>query len=169
MLFGDYNPAGRLPLTFYASDAQLRPITEYDLTKGRTYMYLREKPLYPFGYGLSYTSFKYGSLKLSKAVATTHEQITASVDVANTGNRDGEEVVQCYVHARKASVPMPIKQLWAFQRVSIPKGHTRTVALHIDTKNFGHWDKARQALSWNPERLTSSWAVLPTTSANPER
>ena len=153
VLFGDYNPAGRLPLTFYASDTQLRPIIEYDLTKGRTYMYLRQKPLYPFGYGLSYTSFKYGNLKLSKAVATAHDQITASVDVANTGNRDGEEVVQCYVHARKSSVPMPIKQLWAFQRVSIPKGRARTVALHIDTKNLGHWDKARQRFVVEPGKF----------------
>ena len=153
VLFGDYNPAGRLPLTFYAYDAQLRPMTEYDLTKGRTYMYLRQKPLYAFGYGLSYTSFQYSHLKLSKAVATTHDQVTVSVNVANAGSRDGEEVVQCYVHARKASVPMPIKQLWAFQRVRILKGHTGTVALHLDTKNLGHWDKTRQRFIVEPGKF----------------
>ena len=130
-------------------------MTEYDLTKGRTYTYLRESRSTPSDTDRATQVSSTASLKLFKAVATPHDQITASVDVANRRPRDGEEVVQCYVHTRKASEPMPIKQLWAFQRVSIPKGHTRTVALHIDTKNFGHWDKAHQALSWNPERLTS--------------
>ncbi len=142
VLFGDYNPSGRLPLTFYASDAQLRPITEYDLTKGRTYMYFRDKPLYVFGHGLSYTQFQYGPVQLSKPTATTDDQVTATVDVTNTGSRDGDEVVQCYVHAQTASVPMPIRQLWAFQRVAIPKGQTKTVTLPLETKNFGHWSQA---------------------------
>jgi len=144
VLFGDYNPAGRLPLTFYASDAQLRPMAEYDVTKGRTYLYLPDKPLYPFGYGLSYTSFTYANLKLSKPDATANDKVTVSVDVTNSGPRDGEEVVQCYVHARQSSVPMPIKQLWAFQRVALTKGQTKTVSLELETKNFGHWDKATQ-------------------------
>jgi len=67
-----------------------------------------------------------------------------SVDVTNSGPRDGEEVVQCYVHARQSSVPMPIKQLWAFQRVALTKGQTKSVSLELETKNFGHWDKATQ-------------------------
>jgi beta-glucosidase len=150
ILFGDANPSGRLPLTFYADDSQLRPMDEYELTKGRTYMYLRDKPLYPFGYGLSYTTFKYANLKVSPNLGSAHDQITAAVDVTNTGTRDGDEVVQCYVHAQKASVPMPIKQLWAFQRVSLQAGQTKTVSLSLDSKNFGHWDKASQRFIVEP-------------------
>ena len=150
ILFGDVNPSGRLPLTFYANDSQLRPMNEYDLTRGRTYMYLREKPSYPFGYGLSYTSFRYANLKLSKTTVSTNDIVTVSVDVTNTGKRTGDEVVQCYVHARQASVPMPIKQLWAFQRLSLAAGQTQTVSLIVDTKNFSYWDQARQQFIVEP-------------------
>ncbi len=150
ILFGDANPSGRLPLTFYADDYQLRPMDEYDLTKGRTYMYLQDKPLYPFGHGLSYTTFKYANLKLVLDLNSAHGQITASVEVTNTGTRDGNEVVQCYVHVQHASVPMPIKQLWAFKRVSLRASQTRTVSLPLDPKNFGHWDKASQQFIVEP-------------------
>lgn len=150
VLFGDYNPAGRLPLTFYADDSQLRPMNEYDITKGRTYMYPKEKPAYAFGHGLSYTTFKYSALKLSKTTASTQDHVTVSVDVTNTGACNGDEVVQCYVHALKPSVPMPQKQLWGFERVSIPKGETKTVTLDLDTTNFGHWDKEKQSFVVEP-------------------
>jgi len=149
-LFGDVNPSGRLPLTFYAGDSQLRPLDEYDITKGRTYMYFQGKPLYAFGHGLSYTSFRYGNLKLSSNSASADDHITATLDVTNTGSRDGDEIVQGYVHAQRASVPMPTKQLWAFQRVSIPAGQTKSVSLSLDTKNFGHWDKDRQRFIVEP-------------------
>ena len=144
ILFGDVNPAGRLPLTFYAEDSQLRPIDEYDLTKGRTYMYLEAKPAFPFGHGLSYTRFNYSNLKLSENPATIGSKVVATVDVTNAGDRDGDEVVQGYVTAPKSRVPMPKLQLWSFQRVAIPKGETKTVTLTFDTANFGHWDKTRQ-------------------------
>jgi len=153
VLFGDVNPSGRLPLTFYSSDEQLRPMSEYDITKGRTYMYLPQKPLYPFGYGLSYTSFQYSELKLSKATASLKEHVTVSVNVTNTGACDGDEIVQCYVHALQSSVPMPIKQLWGFQRVTVPKGTTRTVTLDLDTQNFGHWDEKRQSFVVEPGKF----------------
>ena len=144
ILFGDVNPSGRLPLTFYASDAQLRPLDEYDLTRGRTYMYLREKPEYPFGYGLSYTSFSYANPRLSRAAVQVGDKLECSVEVTNSGARDGEEVVQFYVHSPASKVPMPIRQLWGFQRVFIPKGKTRTVTIPLDSSNFGYWDKASQ-------------------------
>jgi beta-glucosidase len=150
VLFGDYDPSGRLPLTFYASDSQLRPMTEYDLTKGRTYMYLAQAPAYAFGYGLSYTSFKYSRLKLSKKAVGNADQFAVSVDVMNTGDYDGDEVVQGYVHAETAPVVMPTKQLWAFQRVSIPKGKTVRVTLTMATKNFGYWDTDRHAFRVDP-------------------
>ncbi len=150
ILFGDTNPSGRLPLTFYADDSQLRPMEEYDLTKGRTYMYLADKPEYAFGHGLTYTTFKYGNLKLSNSSATIGEKITATVDVTNTGGRDGAEVVQGYVTPHHSSVPMPKRQLWAFERVNIPHGETRSVSLVFDTANFGHWDKTSQAFVVEP-------------------
>jgi beta-glucosidase len=143
VLFGDYNPSGRLPLTFYADDSQLPPMTDYDLTKGRTYMYLRDKPTYAFGYGLSYTTFTYANLKLSADSAKVGAHFTATVDVSNTGDRDGDEVVQGYVTAPKGPVPMPIRQLWAFQRVHIPQGQTKRVTLSFDSSNFGRWDKSK--------------------------
>ena len=118
---------------------------EYDLTKGRTYMYLQDKPEYAFGHGLSYTSFQYKNLMLSKSSAAIGDKITATVDITNTGNRDGAEVVQGYIMARRSSVPMPKRQLWAFERVNIPHGETRSVTLVFDTANFGHWDEASQA------------------------
>lgn len=150
LLFGDVNPSGKLPLTFYASDDQLRPMNEYDITQGRTYMYLKEKPAYAFGHGLSYTTFRYSNFKLSKAEAHPGDPITLSVDVTNTGDRDGDEVVQAYVHASQSSVPMPISQLWGFQRVAISKGETKTVNLTLDTKNFGHWDQKSQSFIVEP-------------------
>ncbi len=150
VLFGDANPSGRLPLTFYAGESQLRPMEEYDITKGRTYMYLQDKPLYAFGHGLGFTSFKYTDLKLSAGSAAAGDHVVATVKVTNTGARDGDEIVQGYVHAEKASVPMPIKQLWAFQRVSLPAGQSKTVSLDLDTKNFGHWDKDRQKFVVEP-------------------
>lgn len=150
ILFGDVNPSGRLPLTFYASDAQLRPMDEYDLTKGRTYMYLREKPEYPFGHGLSYTTFAYSKVRLSSQNIKPGEKVEVTLDVANTGSRDGDEVVQCYVHAPEAGVPMPIRQLWGFQRVTVPKGETKSVSITLDSSNFGHWDTPSQTFKIAP-------------------
>jgi len=150
ILFGDANPSGRLPLTFYADDTQLRPMDEYDITKGHTYLYLNSKPAYAFGFGLSYTTFKYANLKLSRTSTVIGEKIIATLDVTNTGDRDGDEVVQGYVTALRSSVAMPKRQLWAFQRVAIPHGQTRLVTLAFDTANFGHWDKAQQRFVVEP-------------------
>jgi len=144
------NPSGRLPLTFYADDAQLRPKNEYDITKGRTYMYLNGKPAYPFGHGLSYTTFAYANPKLSKTTLQAGEKVTVSVDVSNTGSRDGDEVVQCYVHAPNGGVPMAIRQLWGFQRVTVPKGGAKSVSITLDSSNFGHWDTASKTFKITP-------------------
>lgn len=154
ILFGDANPAGRLPLTFYADDTQLRPMNEYDMTKGRAYLYLDAKPQFPFGHGLSYTTFCYGNLRVSGAAVTVGDNVVVTVDVTNNGPRDGDEVVQGYVVAPPSSVPMPKRQLWAFQRVSIPRGATKTVALTFDTAHFGHWDKARQEFVVEPGKFS---------------
>ena len=138
-LFGDYNPAGRLPITFYASLLQLPPLEDYEINVGRTYMYLPGAPLYPFGHGLSYTRFEYRNLRLDRQTAG----ITATVDVTNTGDRDGDEVVQLYVRADVPGVLMPAQQLRAFQRIPIPAGATRTVSLPVKTADLAYWDESR--------------------------
>ena len=138
-LFGDYNPAGRLPVTFYASLLQLPPLDDYEINVGRTYMYLPDAPLYPFGYGLSYTHFEYRNLRLDQQAAG----ITATVEVTNTGDRAGDEVVQLYVRAEVPGVLMPAQQLRAFKRVPIPAGATRTVSLPVKTTDLAYWDENR--------------------------
>jgi beta-glucosidase len=145
VLFGDYNPAGRMPVTFYASDKQLRPFDEYDITKGRTYMYLAEKPLYAFGYGLSYSSFKYENLMIPNAPVTRADTVNVSVDVENTSKRDGDEVVQLYSHQVHAGIPVPIKQLRAFQRIHLKAGEKQTVHLTVNVKDLAYWDLRTRA------------------------
>jgi beta-glucosidase len=143
VLFGDYNPAGRLPLTFYADLAQLPPLDSYEINLGRTYQYLRDPPLYPFGHGLSYTRFEYRNLRLDRATVATNGTVTVTVDVANTGTRDGDEVVQLYVSDVAASVPMPLQQLRGFRRVHIERSQTQPVSFPVAVAELGFWDEAR--------------------------
>jgi len=126
VLFGDYNPAGRLPVTFYKSAEQLPPFDDYNM-EGKTYRYFRDEPLYPFGYGLSYTSFAYDNLALSSKKVEPGENVQISVDVRNTGDREGDEVVQLYVNDVEASVPVPIRRLEGFERINLLPGEKKTV------------------------------------------
>ena len=141
VLFGDVNPAGRLPHTVYSSEAQVPPQDEYDITKGFTYMYLNGEPLFSFGHGLSYTTFKYRNLKLSADTIKTDGQLKISVDVKNTGKRAGDEVVQLYVHQVKSSVKRPVKELRGFQRISLQPGETKTVSLPLAAGELAFWDE----------------------------
>jgi len=134
VLFGDYNPAGRLPVTFYKSANDLPAFTDYNM-EGRTYRYFRGEPLYPFGYGLSYTTFKYSNLKVSPTVATS-DIVNVSVDVENSGSRDGEEVVQLYVKLEDAAVPVPIHALQGFKRIALKAGEIKTVSFELKPKQF---------------------------------
>ena len=129
-LFGDYNPAGRLPVTFVRSLDQLPPFENYNMA-GRTYRFSTEDPLYPFGYGLSYTRFAYDSLTPSRSVIGPNEDVTVTVDVTNAGPREGDEVVQLYVRDVEASVPVPRLQLAGFRRVSLAPGETQTVTFSL--------------------------------------
>ncbi|MEW6201046.1 MAG: glycoside hydrolase family 3 C-terminal domain-containing protein [bacterium] len=140
VLFGDYNPGGRLPMTFYKSVVDLPPFDDYEVSKGRTYMYFTKQPLYPFGYGLSYTTFQYSNLAIDKKKAKESDTITISVDVKNTGSRDGDEVVQLYVRDVESSVKQPLKQLKGFKRVHIKKGETKTVEIPLAVKDLNFWD-----------------------------
>jgi beta-glucosidase len=145
VLFGDYNPAGRLVQTWPKSLDQLPPMLDYDIRKGRTYMYFKGEPLYPFGYGLSYTTFKYSSLKTTAPSLPKDGSITVSVDVENTGNRAGEEVVQLYVKHLNSAVERPIRELRGFKRVALQPGERKTVELVLLAKSLAYWDETKRA------------------------
>jgi beta-glucosidase len=135
VLFGDYNPAGRLPVTVYRSTEELPTFEDYDM-QGRTYRYYRGDPLYPFGYGLSYTSFAYANLTLSREVLSPRETLSVQVEVTNTGERSGDEVVQLYVSDLESSYPAPIRQLHAFTRVHLTPGETQQVSFDLDPRQL---------------------------------
>ncbi|HKJ42401.1 MAG TPA: glycoside hydrolase family 3 C-terminal domain-containing protein [Sunxiuqinia sp.] len=142
VLFGDYNPAGRLPVTYYKSVHQLPPFEDYDM-KGRTYRYFHQMPLFPFGYGLSYSTFKYDHLQLPEKV-NMNESVKVSVDVTNTGKMDGDEVVQLYLTDEKASTPRPIRQMEGFQRIHLKKGETKTVRFSLKPRQLSMINKKDQ-------------------------
>jgi beta-glucosidase len=130
VLFGDFNPAGRLPVTFYRSAGQLPPFEDYDM-QGRTYRYFNGDPLYPFGFGLSYTRFSYGNLRFSADKIKAGASVRVSADVQNTGGLAGDEVAQLYVTAGSASVPVPIRSLTGFKRVSLRPGQRETISFNL--------------------------------------
>lgn len=134
VLFGDYNPAGRLPVTYYKSIDQIPAFENYDMI-GRTYRFFTQEPLYPFGYGLSYTNFTYSNLVLpEKAVAG--ETINVKVTVTNTGKLPGDEVVQLYLNDEKATTPRPIRQLEGFVRISLNAGESKDVEMTLEPRQF---------------------------------
>jgi beta-glucosidase len=137
VLFGDYNPGGRLPITYYNSLDELPAFDDYDMTKGRTYQYFTGKPLYPFGYGLSYTTFEYKNLKLTD----NEDTVQVSFEVKNTGSMTGDEVSQVYVKLPDTGVVMPIKELKGFQRNTIRKGETKKVEIAIRKDLLRYWDE----------------------------
>ncbi len=130
VLFGDYNPAGRLPVTFYNSADDLPPFTDYSM-QGRTYRYFKGEALFPFGFGLSYTKFKYDSLKLSANRIPAGESLTVEADVTNVANRAGDEVAQLYVTHKGASVPVPIRSLSGFKRVTLKPGEKKHLSFTL--------------------------------------
>jgi len=136
VLFGDYNPAGRLPVTFYKSADQLPPFTDYGM-KGKTYRFFDGEPLFPFGYGLSYTTFAYRNLTLPKQ-AGAGDEVKVAVEVENTGTMAGEEVVQVYVKSVRPSQPAPLRSLEGFQRVALRPKERRTVQFTLLPRQFSH-------------------------------
>ena len=138
MLFGDYTPGGRLPVTFYRNMSQLPDFEDYNMT-GRTYRYMTQQPLFPFGYGLSYTTFDYGKLSLGKEQIKQGEPLKLAVSVTNSGQRDGEEVVQVYLK-KQDDAEGPGKTLRAFKRVYIPAGKSVNVEFDLKDKELEWWD-----------------------------
>lgn len=136
VLFGNYNPAGRLPVTFYSSTDELADFTDYNMRagKGFTYRYYQGEALYPFGHGLSYTNFKYSNLKIDKTKICDSDEFTVSVKIANTGKMDGDEVVQLYVKDVKSDIWMSIKQLRKFERITVKKGQEETIEFKLNAK-----------------------------------
>ncbi len=137
VLFGDYNPAGRLPLTFYKSMEQLPAFNDYDISKGRTYKYFKEEPLYPFGYGLSYTTYEYSALDVQKAA----EGVKVNFKIRNTGKRAGDEVAQVYVRLKDYESEAPIKELKGFKRVSLKAGETQDVSILLPKEQLRYWSE----------------------------
>lgn len=134
-LFGDYNPAGRLPITFYRATSDLPDFNDYDVTNGRTYMYDTHEPLYPFGHGLSYTDFAYNNL----TIRGDENTLWVDFEVTNVGDRDGDEVPQVYVRYPSLPRPTPIKQLRGFERISLAAGAHQSVSIPIPLDELRLW------------------------------
>ena len=141
VLFGDYNPGGRLNQTWPRSLDQLPPMMDYDIRHGHTYMYFKGEPLYPFGYGLSYTTFRYSNLRLNAPRLAANGSLTVSVDVKNTGTRAGDEVVQLYAQHMQSKVERPRKELRGFERVPLRPIETRTVEIQVKGDSLGWWNQ----------------------------
>ncbi len=158
VLFGDYSPAGRLTQTWPTGDAQLLPIMDYNLLHGRTYLYSKDKPLYAFGYGLSYTSFEYEALTVSALKVTAERSVEVTVKVKNTGQRAGDEVLQLYVqhlgpNGGGSAVSRPQLELKGFERVRVEAGAEREVTLYLKPRDLAWWDAASHVWRVEKEQL----------------
>jgi beta-glucosidase len=143
VLFGDANPSGRLPVTFYKADEKLPAFDDYSM-RGRTYRYFEGKPLYPFGHGLSYTRFQYGELRIDRDRVGTNQPVRVTAQVKNAGSRAGDEVVQLYLRPTDAKQPRALKDLRGIARVSLQPGETRTVSFTFTpAEALRHYDEAR--------------------------
>jgi beta-glucosidase len=140
VLFGNYNPAGRLSTTWYKSTNDLPDMHDYDIKNNRTYMYFNDTPLYPFGHGLSYSNFEYSDLKLSSEKLLTNDSISISTSITNTGDMDGDEVVQLYVHTNSLGEIRPNKQLKGFKRINLAQGETKTVSFTLKHEDLQFYD-----------------------------
>jgi beta-glucosidase len=150
VLFGDYSPAGRLTQTWPTGDAQLKPILDYNLLDGETYLYSKEKPLYAFGYGLSYTTFEYRSVGANSARLEPDGSVQVHIKVKNTGKRPSDEVVQMYVQHLGSSVTRPQLELKGFKRLRIEAGREQDVTMELKARDLAYWDATAHA--WRVEK-----------------
>ena len=153
VLFGDYNPGGRLAATWVKSLNDLPPMMDYDIRKGRTYLYFKGQPLYPFGFGLSYTTFEYANLRTSADSVKATGEITVSVEIRNTGKRAGDEVAQMYVKHLDSGVERPVKELRGFERIRLQPGETKTVRMPLKGGELTYWDTATQSFVVEPGKI----------------
>ncbi|MGA7123936.1 MAG: glycoside hydrolase family 3 C-terminal domain-containing protein [Polyangiaceae bacterium] len=147
VLFGDYNPAGRLVQTWPRSIDQLPTMMNYDVRQGRTYMYFKDSPLYPFGHGLSYTTFAYRRMRIDVASIGPEEGTAVRVEVTNTGGLAGDEVIQMYVKHLESRVPRPWLALCGFRRVRFERGETKTVSMELRARDLAYWDTGRECFA----------------------
>ncbi|MCH5346702.1 MAG: glycoside hydrolase family 3 C-terminal domain-containing protein, partial [Muribaculaceae bacterium] len=152
VLFGRYNPSGRLPVTFYRDDSQLPDFQDYSMA-GRTYRYMTEAPLYPFGHGLSYTTFEYSDPKIITSEGIDEDFITLSMKITNTGDRAGDDVPQIYVRRNDDQTGL-VKTLAGFMRVSVPAGDTQIVTIDLSPDAFKTWDNRSQSFKKQPGEFT---------------
>lgn len=150
VLFGNYNPSGKLPLTYYESLDKVPAMDKYEISDGRTYMYYKGQPLYEFGYGLSYTTFKYSNLQIKKIQQNKKDIFLIELEVENTGKRDGEEVVQFYTSYPKANHPVPAKQLKGFKKVFVLKGKKVNISFSLAKEDISFWSE--DSKSWQTEK-----------------
>lgn len=153
VLFGNYNPAGRLPVTFYSSTNELPDFEDYNMRAGNgfTYKYFNGSTLYPFGHGISYTKFKYSDLTINKKKLNNSDEVFVSVNIKNVGELDGEEVVQLYVKDLESTILMPHKQLKGFERISLKKGEKKTVKFKLNvSKDLCYYDSVKQIYTVEP-------------------
>jgi beta-glucosidase len=153
VLLGKVSPAGRLVQTWITSIDQLPPILDYNIRNGRTYMYNKNAPLFPFGYGLSYTNFKYSGLKTDKKTLSGNEIVNVTFSIQNTGNYDSDEVAQLYVGFPGSKVERPVKALKGFTRVFIRKGETKKVTIPLKGSDLTYWDASNKKWTIEPGKV----------------
>jgi beta-glucosidase len=152
VLFGDYDPAGRLPVTFYRDTKDLPPFDDYRMA-GRTYRFFEGKPLYPFGHGLSYTTFEYSDLATGAATLPSDGTLAVSVRVRNTGKLAGDEVVQLYVAHVGSKVPRPRRDLRGYRRVHLEPGESRQVELAVPARSLAYWNERKNGWEIEADRV----------------
>lgn len=153
VLFGKVDPAGRTTQTWVRSIADLPPMMDYNIRDGRTYMYFKGKPLYPFGYGLSYTRFSYSGMKTNERIAHPGDIVKISFKIKNTGQYDGDEVAQLYVSFPDSKVKRPIEQLKGFRRIFIKRGETKSVTIPLKVSDLAYWNTKKHAFTVEPGKV----------------
>lgn len=153
VLFGKVDPAGRTTQTWVRSIADLPPMMDYNIRDGRTYMYFKGKPLYPFGYGLSYTQFSYSDLRTNECVVHPGDTLMISFKIENIGHYDGDEVPQLYVSFPDSKVNRPIEQLKGFRRIFIKAGETKNITLPLKASDLAYWNTKKHAFTIEPGRV----------------
>ena len=149
VLFGEYNPAGRLPLTYYETVDNLPDMERYEISEGRTYMYYQGAALWDFGHGLSYSSFDYSNIEFSTSAIKGDEEININATIMNDSKLDGDEVVQLYVNYPGSKMNRPLKQLRGFQRLTIKAGKSKEVSFILKKDDLKYWSTAKQ--NWDVE------------------
>jgi beta-glucosidase len=162
-IFGDINPGGRLIQTWPRTIDQLPPMMDYNIRNGRTYMYFKGEPLYPFGYGLSYTTFAYSNLKVTDEIIKKQDKIIVSASIKNTGKCAGDEVAQLYIQHLDSKIKRPIKELKGFTRITLKPGETRMVHFELKIDDLKYWNTSKQNWTLEKDKIK---IMVGTSSAN---